>query len=166
MSAAHIISLQIQGGDWKNQLTQIEKFVEETALAVLMLGWFQKHQVELSVVLADDAFVQKLNGRYRNQHKATNVLSFPTFEEDPSRMITAVTGPPVLLGDVVLAFETCVTESLCIKSASQFSDHTRHLLVHGILHLLGHNHEEDIEAGRMTAIEKQVLARFGVTDPY
>ena len=81
-------------------------------------------------------------------------------------MITAVTGPPVLLGDVVLAFETCVTESLCIKSASQFSDHTRHLLVHGILHLLGHNHEEDIEASRMTAIEKQVLAGFGVADPY
>ena len=73
---------------------------------------------------------------------------------------------PVLLGDVVLAFETCMLEAQALDAAAPFADHTRHLLVHGILHLLGYDHEDDFDARQMEAREVRILAEFGVADPY
>ena len=162
----HDIFVYVQGGGWQCRLPAIETFVSETALAVLTEEWTQARPTELSVVLAEDAFVRRLNMTYRYQPKPTNVLSFPALEGDPVQETGGAGDAPVLLGDVVLAFETCAGEAQALDAATPFADHTRHLLVHGILHLLGYDHEQNPEATRMEARETQILARFGIADPY
>ncbi|HMM14048.1 MAG TPA: rRNA maturation RNase YbeY [Parvibaculum sp.] len=122
---------------------------------------------ELCIVLADDAFVRNLNRTYRGIDKPTNVLSFPM-----SAMPVAAGGEPMwagegqmlLLGDVVLAQETIAREAA--EQAKSFGDHLSHLVVHGILHLLGHDHEEDAEAEEMEALERDILEDLGIADPY
>ena len=107
---------------------------------------------ELSVVLADDARVHALNRDYRGKDTPTNVLSFPMAE---------ATG---LLGDVVLARETLEREALA--QGKTFADHTAHMLVHGVLHLLGYDHLDDAEAEDMERREVRALARLGIDNPY
>ena len=115
-------------------------------------------RTEVSVVLADDALVRRLNRQWRRIDAATNVLSFPSLDEElPPKA-------PFLLGDVVLAYETVSREAQ--EQGKDIADHLRHLVVHGILHLLGYDHDEPGEAEQMEALETQVLARLGVADPY
>jgi probable rRNA maturation factor len=115
-------------------------------------------RTEVSVVLADDALVRRLNRQWRRIDGATNVLSFPSLDLDlPPKA-------PFLLGDVVLAFETVSREAQ--EQGKDIADHLRHLVVHGILHLLGYDHDEPGGAEQMEALETQVLARLGVADPY
>jgi len=115
-------------------------------------------KTEVSVVLADDALVRRLNRQWRRIDAATNVLSFPSLDlELPPKA-------PFLLGDVVLAFETVSREAQ--EQGKDIADHLRHLVVHGILHLLGYDHDEPGGAEQMEALETQVLARLGVADPY
>lgn len=115
---------------------------------------------ELSVVFADNATVQRLNRDYRGKDAPTNVLSFALTEaEEPD-----FPGAPLVLGDVVLALETVLAEAA--RDNKVAADHARHLMVHGILHLLGHDHMTDAEAEAMERIETAVLARFGIADPY
>ena len=163
---AHDICLHIQGGGWQDRLRSIETFVSETAIAVLSHEWKLDRPTELSVVLADDAFVKGLNISYRDHSGSTNVLSFPAFAGDSVQVSQEDANEPILLGDVVLAFETCVAEARRVNSASPFADHARHLLVHGILHLLGYDHEEEADAIRMEALETRMLSVFSVANPY
>jgi probable rRNA maturation factor len=115
-------------------------------------------RTEVSVVLADDALVRRLNRQWRRIDAATNVLSFPSLDEElPPKA-------PFLVGDVVLAYETVSREAQ--EQGKDLADHLRHLVVHGILHLLGYDHEEPTQAEQMEALETQVLARLGVADPY
>ncbi|HKX10282.1 MAG TPA: rRNA maturation RNase YbeY [Stellaceae bacterium] len=115
-------------------------------------------RTEVSVVLADDALVRRLNRQWRRIDAATNVLSFPALDlELPPKA-------PLLLGDVVLAFETVSREAQ--EQGKELADHLRHLVVHGVLHLIGYDHEEPGGAEQMEALETQVLARLGVADPY
>lgn len=115
---------------------------------------------ELSIVFADDSTVQRLNRDYRGKDAPTNVLSFALTEaEEPD-----FPGAPLVLGDVVLALETVLAEAERDRKAP--ADHARHLVVHGILHLLGHDHMTDDEAEAMERIETAILARFGIADPY
>lgn len=115
---------------------------------------------ELSVVLADDALVRRLNRTYRGKDKPTNVLSFALTEsEDPDRE-----GGPTILGDVVLAHETLVREAA--EQAKPLESHFAHLVVHGVLHLLGYDHEEDADADEMEALEVEVLAGLDIANPY
>jgi len=109
----------------------------------------------VALALADDALVQDLNARFRGKDKPTNVLSFPSGEE---------AGIGVPLGDVVVAIETLDREA----SAEQKSPgkHFTHLVIHGILHLLGYDHETDEDAGRMERLETAILADLGIEDPY
>jgi probable rRNA maturation factor len=112
----------------------------------------------VSVVLADDALVRRLNRQWRRIDAATNVLSFPSLDQElPPKA-------PFLLGDVVLAYETVSREAQ--EQGKDLADHLRHLVVHGILHLLGYDHEDPGQAEQMEALETQVLARLGVGDPY
>jgi probable rRNA maturation factor len=109
----------------------------------------------VTVFLADDAFVQDLNSTYRQKHAPTNVLSF------------ANTGPfsdPSVLGDVVLAYETVLGEAT--QQNKPMINHCVHLVVHGILHLLGYDHETDDEAAIMEAKETDALKILGIPDPY
>lgn len=115
---------------------------------------------ELCVVLADDGFVQALNKTYRGKDKPTNVLSFP------AGAMPAGAGPmPArLLGDVVLACETIAREAA--EQDKSFADHLCHLVVHGVLHLLGHDHETDAQAEEMEALEREILHDLDISDPY
>ena len=110
---------------------------------------------ELAIVLADDSFVRDLNRRYRDKDAPTNVLSFPASH-------TPVPDGP--LGDVILAHGTCRREAA--EQDKPLAHHLSHLVVHGVLHLLGRVHEADDEAGRMEDEERAILAGLGIPDPY
>jgi probable rRNA maturation factor len=111
---------------------------------------------ELSLVLTDDAAIRDLNREHRGKDKATNVLSFPGFDPDEA--------PEPLLGDIVIAYETVAREAA--EEAKPIADHFCHLVVHGMLHLFGYDHETDDDAEVMEAEERRVLARLGIADPY
>jgi probable rRNA maturation factor len=113
--------------------------------------------VELAILLSADAEVRALNRRWRGEDKPTNVLSFPS---------GAAAGPRGrrLLGDVVLAYETLAREAEAADKP--LAHHLSHLVVHGVLHLMGHDHERPAEARRMETLEVRVLAALGIPDPY
>ena len=115
-------------------------------------------ETEVSATFADDATVKAANADWRGKDRPTNILSFPMASFGPDGR------PGPLLGDLLLAFETVEREAATENKA--FADHLRHLLVHGFLHLVGHDHVADDEAETMEALEVAILHRFGVADPY
>ena len=124
------------------------------------------HHCELAVVLTDDKAIQGLNRRWRGKNAPTNVLSFPTVDSGLSRtpvLGTLALGTPIL-GDIVIAYETTAAESQA--EGKPFDHHLFHLVVHGFLHLLGYDHESDVEAEEMEHLERKILARLDVPDPY
>jgi len=131
---------------WAKTLPGVERLVRRAARAVL-----GSRKRSLTVALADDRRVQRLNKRDRRKDKPTNVLSYPSGERR-------------FLGDVVLARQTVWREARLQKKTPQA--HISHLVVHGTLHLLGYDHEDDSEAERMEALERRILARLGIADPY
>jgi|SRR5690348_90108 len=117
---------------------------------------------EVSVVLTDDAAVRALNHRWRGINSATNVLSFPAAR--PAGEDESPNSAPSLLGDVVVAYETTAREAEA--EGKPLLDHLSHLVVHGFLHLLGYDHESDAAAEEMEHLERTILARLGLPDPY
>jgi len=117
-----------------------------------------------SLLFTSDAEVQTLNREWRGKDKPTNVLSFPMLER--SELIAlAPDGPPELLGDVALAHETCAREAA--EKGVSLQDHATHLIVHGLLHLAGYDHETSPDdAAAMEALETKALASLGIADPY
>jgi len=120
--------------------------------------------VEVSIKLSDDTEVQQLNAAYRGKDRPTNVLSFPMIQPDLLPGIANTDDGEVLLGDIILAHETCTREAG--ERDIALADHASHLIVHGTLHLLGHDHEEDGEAEAMEALEIGALETLGLPDPY
>jgi probable rRNA maturation factor len=120
--------------------------------------------VEVGVRLTDDAEVQALNRDYRGKDKPTNVLSFPQFEPDDFAMLANTDDGEILLGDIVLALETCTREAA--DRGIAVADHAAHLIVHGTLHLLGYDHLDDASGDAMEAMETKALAKLGIADPY
>jgi probable rRNA maturation factor len=121
--------------------------------------------VEVSVKFTSDGEVQSLNAGYRGKDKPTNVLSFPMFEADLLPSLAATDGGEVLLGDIVLARGVCAGEAA--EKGVSVADHATHLVVHGMLHLLGYDHEQgDDAAEAMEGIERAALAGLGIGDPY
>ena len=119
--------------------------------------------VEISVTLTGDEQVRALNVQWRGKDKPTNVLSFPMAGEmDLGKAIIAER--ELLLGDIILAHGVCEAEA-ALKGVS-VEDHATHLVVHGTLHLLGHDHEQDAEAADMEEREVRALARLGIANPY
>ena len=119
---------------------------------------------EVSLVLTDDATMSRLNGRWRGKPVPTNVLSFAA-NESPGDASDASFHPPTpLLGDIVLALETVRREAR--DEDKTVRDHAAHLIVHGFLHLVGHDHQNDAEAEAMEAAERRALATLGIADPY
>ena len=118
--------------------------------------------VEISVILGHDAEVRMLNREYRGQDKPTNVLSFAALDSENTPAHPE--GESLSLGGIILAFETIAREAE--EMNTPFRDHYTHLLVHGTLHLLGYDHEEDGEAETMESLEIRILAQLGIENPY
>ena len=116
-----------------------------------------RQEAEISLLLGDDEAVRALNRAWRGKDKATNVLSFPANPHP------GMPGPQPL-GDIALAFETVAREAEI--EGKTLADHAAHLIVHGVLHLLGYDHETEAEAEIMEALEVEALARLGIADPY
>lgn len=131
----------------------------ETALAAAArrAGVALKPGAVVSILLTDDAAVHAMNRQWRAKDAPTNVLSFQSVS--PDRLAEAPA-----LGDIVLACETVAREA--IEEGVSFEAHATHLIVHGFLHLLGFDHEEDQQAERMEALETAILADLGIADPY
>ncbi len=121
-------------------------------------------RLSASLLFTSDAEIHALNREWRQRDKPTNVLSFPMLAREEVLALPPE-GPPELLGDVALAHETCLREAA--EKGIPPRDHVAHLIVHGLLHLAGHDHEISPEdAERMEAIEIKVLALMGIADPY
>ena len=115
---------------------------------------------EISLLGCDDVRIAELNGMFRGNRKPTNVLSWPSGEDIPEEPGSE----PVFLGDIALAWETCASEAE--QGGTPFDDHITHLIVHGVLHLLGYDHETDEEAEEMEETEAKILASLGIRNPY
>jgi probable rRNA maturation factor len=160
------IALTIGVPAWRRHLVDPERTCRE-ALAATLAHVPDAHRAaraEVSVLLADDATVRRLNADYRGRDRPTNVLSFPMFEDPLARNPAATPAGAVPLGDIVLAFETVRDEAEA--EAKPFPHHVSHLLIHGCLHLLGYDHEEAAAAARMEGLERDILALLGIPDPY
>lgn len=117
-----------------------------------------------SLLFTSDAEVHTLNREWRARDKPTNVLSFPMLERGELESL-AHDGPPVMLGDIALAYETCAGEAA--EKGVALEHHAAHLIVHGLLHLVGHDHvTSDAQAEQMEALETAILAKLGIADPY
>jgi probable rRNA maturation factor len=159
-SAPLAVTIVAEHGDW-SAYPSIEQAIAGVAAALASHPSLRDlSDSEASVVLGSDAMVRRLNGTYRRKDAPTNVLSFP-YQPPPG---SAGSEGPRYLGDVVLAAETIAREAAERDVAPL--DHVRHLVVHGLLHLLGHDHHEEAEAQRMERLETEVLAILGVADPY
>lgn len=143
---------------------------EETlaALSVHVLGAqapiaLAERVIEVSFLLTNDAEIRALNKAHRSKDKPTNVLSFPSGEAlDGNAQKGAL--PPILLGDIAMAYDTVLKEANA--GALVFQDHATHLVIHGILHLLGFDHIEEEEAAEMEAKEIAFCRDFGIANPY
>ena len=116
---------------------------------------------ELAVMLTDDAGIQTLNKNWRGQDKPTNVLSFPAL---PPTGPIGPNDPPRMLGDIAIAYETVRREA--DDEGKAFDHHLSHLAVHGYLHLVGYDHENEADAEDMESLEREVLSHLGIPDPY
>ena len=122
-----------------------------------------ERMVELSVRLTSDDAVHALNSEWRGKDRPTNVLSFPMAEEDELDDGNEP-GPELMLGDIILAQGVCAAEAAA--KGVPLEDHAAHLMIHGTLHLLGHDHMDEDEAADMEGREVRALARLGIADPY
>lgn len=165
---ALIVEAEVVAGDWDPDIgwaalaaRAAETALSLTAHACLAGGDFA---TEISVRFSDDAEVRQLNAAYRQKDKPTNVLSFPMVQPDLLDALSNGDDGEALLGDIVLAYETVAAEAA--DKQVGIEAHASHLIVHGTLHLLGYDHENDDAAEHMEAIERDAMARLGLSDPY
>ena len=163
-----IITVDVVAEEWLTGFTDIGKVknlvISAAESALSTTG--PAHSVEVSILLTDDKEIRALNQNYRDKDMPTNVLSFPISEYgtsiDPSPIQPR--GFPKLLGDVVVAYETCSKEA---ESQSRtLGDYLCHMIIHGTLHLLGYDHKNEEEANIMENIERKSLTPLGIKDPY
>ena len=141
------VDVVVLDAGWAKALPGVERLVRKAARAAIA-----NRKRSLTIALADDKRVRALNARDRKKDKPTNVLSYPSGERD-------------YLGDVVLARETVWREAK--SQGKTAADHVAHLVVHGTLHLMGYDHEtSEADAERMEALERRILAKLGIADPY
>ncbi|TCT06249.1 rRNA maturation RNase YbeY [Aquabacter spiritensis] len=156
-SPALSIDVLIEADGWAALADAAARAEQAARAAIAEAADLDPGAYEMSIILSDDARIRILNSQWRGKDKATNVLSFPA-AEPPG------VGAPVPLGDVILAFETVAAEAR--SEDKRIADHLSHLVIHGTLHLLGFDHEDEEEAEEMEDVERTILAGLGISDPY
>lgn len=163
-----MLEIAIDADEEWDSSTRLRSLVEQAALAAVAESAFPRlatagRAVEISVRLTGDDQVRALNAEWRAKDRPTNVLSFPL--AGPAEIEGAADdGPELILGDIVLARGVCAAEAA--DKAIPLEQHAAHLVVHGTLHLLGHDHDDDCAAEDMERREVRALARLGIADPY
>lgn len=157
MGADIEIDTHVDGGRWPTQAA-LDMIVERAVSAAMARTGLEDLESELSVLFTDDESIRTLNAQWRGKNTPTNVLSFPAQSLQPGQR------PGAMLGDIICAYETVRKEAELEGKA--FDVHLTHLVVHGFLHLLGYDHENDTEAEEMEALERAILADMGIADPY
>ena len=142
------VAVEVECADWRRDAPDVRDIVRRAARVATPVAGGDT----LAILLTDDAAVRDLNARFRGKDAPTNVLAFP-----------AAPGAGHL-GDIALAHGVCAREAA--EQGKALVDHLRHLVVHGVLHLAGHDHQTDAEAAAMETLERHLLARLGVSDPY
>ena len=140
-------------GDW-SRVSNLDGIIEDAARAAILAGSDGLQTAFVTIALSSDAIVADLNERFRGKAKPTNVLSFPAGGDASDAQ----------LGDIIMALETVEREAL--EQGVPFEHHVQHLVVHGVLHLLGYDHETTADAERMETIEIEILSKLGVANPY
>lgn len=158
------LTLLFKSPEWEKKLPKIRSLTKRALNTVLDSEEISTPVIQVSVVWADNAFVQDLNATYRGKNKPTNILSFAEYESRKIIQPALKKLPEIYLGDMVLAWETIVKEA--IVQGKTLADHTSHLLVHGLLHLLGYDHEKESEAKVMEQKEINILKTLGIENPY
>ena len=157
-----------EASPWPDALDWEARAAEAAAAALALTPWAGLADaaplVEIAVRLTDDAEVHALNRDYRGKDKPTNVLSFPQVQADLLDTLSNSDDGEILLGDIVLARETCASEAE--EKGISIADHATHLIVHGTLHLVGYDHMDDASAQAMEALEVKALASLGIANPY
>jgi probable rRNA maturation factor len=161
------VTILDEAGDWSAFASRERAILGAAAAVAVHPGCAAARGAGACVVLADDALVRSLNREYRGKDAPTNVLSFPFQQPDaawPSDDIGGDPAEPRHLGDVVLAVETLRREA--DAQGTPPVHHLQHLVVHGLLHLLGFDHDTEPQADAMERLEAEILATLGVSDPY
>jgi probable rRNA maturation factor len=165
---ASLVDLVIEDARW--EAGGFDAVAERAAAAVLVAVGRVPRRHELALLMCDDARIAVLNAEFRGKAVPTNVLSWPAFAgEPPEPGAGPSAGPgardePLFLGDVAMAYETCAREAEA--AGVPLGDHAAHLVIHGVLHLLGHDHVGAAEAEAMEDLETKTLATLGIADPY
>jgi probable rRNA maturation factor len=151
------VDVLIEAGDWPSR-AKLRALAERAIAAAADRACPDlAPEAEVSLLFTDDAHMRRLNLRYRGKDKPTNVISLPSAPPVVGRL-----GP--LLGDVVLAVETVAKEAG--DQGLALNDHLTHLIIHGFLHLIGYDHEDESEALVMEGLETAILNDLGISDPY
>ena len=144
---------------------------ERAGRAALVGAGLPVEGFQVSLMGCDDARIAVLNADFRGKPRPTNVLSWPSEEraaefvgEEPEAPEPGDADDPESLGDIAIAWETCAREAG--DQGKPMADHVTHLIVHGVLHLLGYDHVEDEDAALMEGLEVRILASLGISDPY
>ncbi len=149
---------------WEHSIENLADLVTRSVVRAVAVSNRVHGNSEVSVVLSDDRELRILNNEYRGKDAPTNVLSFPGDDLDTSEDSFTSLGRPLILGDVVVAFETIRREAE--DQGKALPDHLAHMLVHGVLHLCGFDHEQSEDAEIMESMERGILREFGIADPY
>jgi probable rRNA maturation factor len=152
-----IVTIEVEDEAW-HHLPGLEHLAR-SAVAAALGGLNLTGDTETALLFTDDASIAAINAEWRGKPTPTNVLSFPAPEDMP-----VPDGEPKPLGDIVLAFGTVAREAE--EQGKTLRDHAVHLIVHGVLHLAGHDHEDDAQAAEMERLEVEILKGLGISNPY
>jgi probable rRNA maturation factor len=152
-----IVTIEVEDEAW-HHLPGLEHLAR-SAVAAALGGLNLTGDTETALLFTDDASIAAINAEWRGKPTPTNVLSFPAPEDMP-----VPDGEPKPLGDIVLAYGTVAREAE--EQGKTLRDHAVHLIVHGVLHLAGHDHEDDAQAAEMERLEVEILKGLGISNPY
>lgn len=159
-AGASPVEVVIEDERW--EAAGLEALAARVAIAGLLAAGREPSRHCLALLGCDDERIAGLNAGFRGKAKATNVLSWPAFAGVPP--LPGEAREPLFLGDVAIAYDTCLREAEA--AGISLGDHAAHLVLHGLMHLLGHDHIEEAEAEAMEEIERKALATLGIGDPY